>query len=47
VGKLQDGGREIMRKKGEGVRDCAMPRNGCGVGHKFDRWSNFLELRKG
>ncbi len=47
VGKQQSSGRERMRDKGERVRQGVLLQKGCGISHKFDRWSNFSVLRKG
>jgi hypothetical protein len=36
AGKLQSGGREITREKGERMRECVLLRKGFGISHKFD-----------
>jgi hypothetical protein len=38
-----EGGRE--REKGERVREGVLLKRSFGIGHKFDCWSNFSELR--
>jgi hypothetical protein len=45
AGNKQVGEAGRMRERGMRVRDSVWLRTGCGIGHKFDCWSNSSELR--
>jgi hypothetical protein len=44
AGCKREGEKERTRESREKVRDSVLLEKGFGVSHKFDDWSNFLEL---